>query len=772
MDGSEFFEDMATPSGTSDGDASPSGGESEYPEGDEDDGLYYIPPRRPSLDLGPDPMDTSEWHYADQALSPALSYSSMSSDNMECSAEMVGEDGFSTSVHLQRLDSYSSSYSLDSDDCEKRTPKVKNQDDAPSEPLIAPELIEDFSVPVHPSLTVAFIFKAVCKVLGKLKELEFQRFKRVLRQRYPQTFNAPLQTMDMVDVVDRVLECYSLRVSLQITRCTLMDLELFRMVDYLDTLCIQNEVRYELCQTLKEKYSTVCVDLNPEGEKRPLNDVYTNLYMTQEHNNGPNIEHEVLTIGKLNTIDGETRISPQNIFNEEWMKEKYINIILVTGAAGSGKSMAIRRLILDWAEGKSHEHVTFLLPLFIRDLNSLEDSKVSLVQIIETLYPETTKLRSSDYSSHESIMMFVIDGIDEYTGKLDYEHTEILTDPQSPKGLNVILVNLLRGRLLYHSRVLLTCRPLMRPPIPWDTHHLEVEVRGFSDPEKDEYFKKKIKDPSQAAQVIEYVNSSKSLRIMCHLPLFCSLVAEECLRIKTEQGPQAELPTSLTYMYTKLMLLLMRELRRFRAPDLTPTEELQFIMSLGKVAFNLLEQGKFQITKMNWKESKEVYKEAITYTGLCMQYLITPQVLYQEVAISFIHTTMQEYLASLYVFLDYRNQGKNVFDQQQKGKLSRMWRGKNMEVYKSAVERSLLCEDGKLDLFLRFLCGMANKSNMELLQTFFIPNAKWTSVSEETDAHIRKRIAENQFPARNDNLKHCLVELGVQQAASSGSLQR
>ncbi len=28
----------------------------------EDDELYYIPERRPSLDLGPSPMDTSQWY--------------------------------------------------------------------------------------------------------------------------------------------------------------------------------------------------------------------------------------------------------------------------------------------------------------------------------------------------------------------------------------------------------------------------------------------------------------------------------------------------------------------------------------------------------------------------------------------------------------------------------------------------------------------------------------------------------------------------------------
>lgn len=765
MDDSELFE-VATPSGPSDGDAPLSGG-SEYPEDEEDDGLYYIPPRRPSLDLGSDAMDTSGWHFADQAVSPALSYSSMSSENMECSTEMVGDDGISTRVHLERLDSYSSSYSLDSDDCEKKTQKVRKEDDTASEEPIKPELIEDFSVPIHPSFTVAFVFKAACKALGKLEDVEFRSFKRLLWQHYPQTFNTPIKAMDIVDVVDRILECYSLRVTWQIIRCRFVDIKLFKMAEYLDTLCIQNEVRYELCQTLKERYSTVSTDLNPDGEKRLLNDVYTNLCLTEDHDYGPNSEHEVLNIGKLHTNrDKLRRISQKDIYQEQ-MREKFLNIIMLTGGAGSGKTMAVRRLILDWAEGKSHEHVTFLFPLFIRDLINLEDSNLSLVQIIETLYPETKKLRGSDYTSNESVIMLVIDGLDEYDWTSDPQQTEILTDPEVPKGLRVILVNLLRGTLLYQARILATTRPLTKHPMPWETPHIEYEVRGFCDPEKEEYFKKRIKDPHQAAQVIEYVNSSKTLRLMCHLPLFCSLVAEECLRIKTEQGPQAELPTSLTYIYTKLLLLLLRQLRKFRAPDLPPDKQLEFIMSLGKLAFSMLEEGKFQIFRADWTDRKEVDKEAIVHTGLIFQYIILVHNMFQEVAESFIHPTVQEYLASLYAFLSYRNQGKNIFDQQQKGKLSRMLRVKNVDVYKSAVDRSLLCEDGKLDFFLRFLCGMANKRNMELLQIFFIPNTKWTSVNEETDAHIRKRIAENHFPARNDNLKHCLVELGVQQAASS-----
>lgn len=61
MDDSELM-DRVTPSGSSLGDAVSAGGQSECVEEEEDDDLYYIPERRPSLDLGTNPMDTSQWY--------------------------------------------------------------------------------------------------------------------------------------------------------------------------------------------------------------------------------------------------------------------------------------------------------------------------------------------------------------------------------------------------------------------------------------------------------------------------------------------------------------------------------------------------------------------------------------------------------------------------------------------------------------------------------------------------------------------------------------
>uniref|UniRef100_UPI0037E782C1 protein NLRC3 n=1 Tax=Semicossyphus pulcher TaxID=241346 RepID=UPI0037E782C1 len=754
------MEAMATSPGSSIGEAVSGRGENVNFE-DEDEDLYYIPERRPSLDLGPSPMDISHWHYVAQASAPALSYRSMTSE--ENSDSMEDEDGCSTRVQLNRADSYSSCYSLDSDDCEKRTLKYKNKEDAPSELSDTPELNHDPNAIRHPSLTVAFTLKAICDTLGKLSEGDIKRFKMMLWKRYPQSFNTPPQGMDLLDLVDRLLERYNLEVSLQITKTLLEEMGLKKMVDYLQTLCIRNEVRHDLCETLKRKYGRVCEDFSSQGAKRPFDDVFTNLYITTTCDNGPNIEHEVLTIEKMDSNREEEKLlSTKDILSAERLQRSNLKFVLITGVAGSGKSMAVRRLILDWIEEQSHKHVSFLFPLPFRELKQFEGCKVSVLEIIQSVYPETKKLRDEDYRSEDCKIMFVFDGLDEYNGNFDFQNTELLCDHMEQTTLNIIVVNLLRGRLLYRGLFIVTTRPQVKRCVPWDAHYDEIELRGFCDTEKDEYFKKRFQDPDQAARVIAYINSLKTLRIMCHLPLFCSLVADECQRIFTEQGTQAALPQSITYMYSKLLLALIRQHRILRAPDLNPDKERDFLVKLGKLAFNMLEKGQYKIIKSDWKEVGISDEEAVTNSGLCTQFITKPFVLFQEKVVSFIHPTMQEYLAALYAFLSFRNQGKNIFELQLKHKVRGMLKGhKMMELYKSAVDKSLHCEDGRLDFFLRFLFGMTSKTNQELLHPFCTSSMKWPTVTEDAAALIRKKISESHYPGGTSNLQRCLEELGL-----------
>uniref|UniRef100_A0A1A8MKK5 NACHT domain-containing protein n=1 Tax=Nothobranchius pienaari TaxID=704102 RepID=A0A1A8MKK5_9TELE len=729
------------------GDAVSGRGEVGY---DEEEDLFYIPEARP-------PLDTSQWHFVDPALSPAQSYKTMSSEG---SANVMedGVDESSTRVELQRADSFSSSYSFDSDDCEKKTLKVHEKEGNPESPENL-ELIQDPAEIRHPCLTVKFTFQTLSETLKMLSEEELRTFKWTLWTYYQQIFSSS-QNMDIVDIVDRLLERFSHEESVQITKTLLYKMGKKKEVEYVTNMCIRNQVRYDLCNTLRKKYGALGGDLDMEEEKRPIDDIYVDLNVLSNTNNGPNIEHEVLTIPKPHTKQKQgVKLSVADILSLKMQEEFRTTLLLVAGVAGSGKSVLIRKLVRDWVEERAPTELAFVFPLAFRELRQFEGSDVSLVKIIHTLYPETTRLNKEDFSSYDCRMLFIFDGLDEYNEPLDFSNTMLISDPHDSSSLNVILVNLLRGRLLYNSVGMFTSRKHIDAVIPWDTHYNELEVMGFCDPQKDEFFRKRFKDPSQVDRVIEYVKSVKTLHIMCHLPLFCSLVADECQRVFREQGSQAALPRSITYVYTKLLLELVRHRRKFRAPDLNPDKEQEFLLKLGKLALNWLEHRTFQIHKLDWPEISD--KEAIMNSGLCTEYVVTPYVLCNEDTVSFLHPTIQEYLAALYAFLSFRNQEKNVFEHL-KAKAMRMFKGhKIMELYKAAVEKNLQYEGGNMNIFLRFLCGMALEKNQELLRIFCKSSAKVENLKDDVASLIRKKIKENPSSSRTGNLHQCLEELGV-----------
>lgn len=724
-------------------------------EEEEDEDLYYIEPRRPSLDLGPSPMETGALLYVERPKSPAESYLSMSSEGTSKSVNLSEENR--SKIKLIRTDSFSSCYSVDSDDCEIRT-KVKNKDVSDDDAL--PELKESLTDDPPSYLTIPFVFKAICGVLQELSQINLELFRGHLWHRYPQSFSTSLQSMDIVDIVDRMLECYSLRVSLQITKAVLQQLEQKRLVGHLEDLETQNEVHYKLRERLKKMYDVIeC----PGGEERPLGEVYTDLHIVSKANNGPNVEHEVMSIKKLNNKKVED-LCVADITSEEYLVKHREEMILLRGIAGSGKSMAVRKLIQEWCNEAPERRFKLMFVFPIKELKqAFGDSSISFLDILHHFYPETRRLTKDQLCVTKYPILYIFDGLEEISEDLNLPDEPYVFHIDKPGTLSVIITSILNRVLLRSNFFLFTTRPMPKYQIPYDTSHYTLEVLGFKEKAREEYFRKRFRDPRQADRIIAYINSSRTLQIICHLPLFCSMLSDLCQSIFNKQGPEAELPKGITQMYTRLFLALLLDHHKDRK---VPVDQLQFIMALGKRAFIMLEKGDYYMC-ISYKDEFEALDEyeASAYSGLSTVFLTKTRPFVEDKMFSFIHPTMQEYMAALYVFLTYLNEDKNLFEAS-KGKRSfklSLNKKSSIDLLKYALERSLLCEDGKLDIFMRFLCGLTNSSNIELLRRFFKPTVKWTSVAEEAAALIREKLIKKQYPDRSKNLQLCLEELSLQE---------
>ncbi|XP_026861434.2 NLR family CARD domain-containing protein 3 [Electrophorus electricus] len=733
--------------------------------GDEDD---YNPERRLSLDLMHwEPI--THVYDVERAASPAPSYVSMKSDDwlndrFETEADEESPTCITTKIQLDRQDSSASSCcSFCSDEgqegeskSERKSQKKSCSQPSPTPPL-KPELLKDPNEKRHPALTVEFTFKALQSCLQKLAADELKSFKRILWERYPECFRDPLDGFDIVDVVDKMLEICDIEVSLKITQLVLRDMNLKKVADYLQGLCKRNEVRYELKITLKRKYENIYEGL---AQQTLFEAVYTDLYITDGGNAASNSEHEFRQIEELQEgrFDKKEVLSCRDIFNPEIVKTRYIRTLLTKGSPGIGKSSAVQRFILDWVDGTAHQDVFFLLPLPFKELNQMADAEIGFMDLICRLYPEMKEVDNLEFEGCS--VMFICDGLDDCNVPIDFRRTAYWCDQSEPTTLKILITNLIRGNLLYSAYVWITTRPITINLIPPECIHQITEVRGFTNEQREAYFRKAIADKELAESVITYIKSCRTLYIMCHMPLFCWVVRNVLERELHNLPTGAEFPKALTHFYTKLLLVHIS----MRGQKLQTTQSKEgvlndqdFVMKLGKMAFQLLEKSVFRIEKENWKECGLDAQDAVVTAGLCTQFHRERFVMYYEKVDCFVHPTMQEYLAALFVFLSFKNHGKNVLEGHKFKKFKK--EPSLVDLQKNAVDKAMHAKDGNYDIFLRFFLGMSVEANQDLLRSFLSSTGHTLHTQEEISRYIRKKIKENHHPERNENLQMCLDEL-------------
>uniref|UniRef100_A0A3Q3FF84 NACHT domain-containing protein n=1 Tax=Labrus bergylta TaxID=56723 RepID=A0A3Q3FF84_9LABR len=455
---------------------------------------------------------------------------------------------------------------------------------------------------------------------------------------------------------------------------------------------------------------------------------------------------------------------------------------MTKGVAGIGKTVLTQKFTLDWAEDKDNQNIHFTFPFTFRELNVLKKKKFSLVELVHHFFPETKEAGICRFEEFQ--VVFIFDGLDECRLPLDFKNNETLTDVTGSTSVDVLLTNLIRGKLLPSAHLWTTTRPAAANQIPPECVDMVTEVRGFTDPQKEEYFRKRFRNEEQADRIISHIKTSRSLHIMCHIPVFCWITAtvlEDVL--KTREG--GELPKTLTEMYIHF-LVVQSKLKNIKYdggaetdPHWSP-ESRKMIKSLGKLAFEQLQKGNLIFYDSDLTECGIDIRAASVYSGVFTQIFKEERGLYQDKVFCFIHMTVQEFLAALHVHLTFINSGVNLMSEEQTtSRRSKVFREKPDPtlLYQSAVDQTLQSPNGHLDLFLRFLLGLSLETNQNLTRGLLTHTGSGSKTNQKTVKYIKKKISEDLSAEKSINLFHCLNELNdrslveeIQQSLRSGRL--
>ncbi|XP_056908684.1 NACHT, LRR and PYD domains-containing protein 12-like isoform X4 [Takifugu flavidus] len=525
--------------------------------------------------------------------------------------------------------------------------------------------------------------------------------------------------------------------------------------------------------SLKRRCEHVTEGTNEAGSGTLLNTIYTELYITEGQSEEVDTQHEVrqLEITSKKNIQ-DTPIKCQDIFKVLSEQQRHIRVVLTNGVAGVGKTFSVQKFSLDWAEGLENQDISLVLPLSCRELNLMRDEQHSLLSLLHVFHPTLQKIRAEDLTVCK--LLFIFDGLDESRFSLDFNKHQLISDVTQVLSVGVLLVNLIQGNLLPSALIWITSRPAAAYQIPPSCVDRITEVRGFTDSQKEEYFRRRFSDEDLSKRIISHIKASRSLHIMCLIPVFCWITAIvlEDMMTRDQRG---ELPKTLTDLYSHfLMVQIKRKKQKYggkqRPEELTEADK-ELLLKLGRLAFEHLEKGNFMFYSEDLRRCGLDVSEVSVYSGVCTEIFKRESVIFQKSVYCFVHLSIQEFLAAVYMFHHYTRKDTVVINQFLKFPKPNpfswlTWLYTNYDPVTSlddflrrALMKSLESKNGHLDLFVRFLHGLSLESNQRILGGLLDQMDSHPETIQKVLNNLKEVNIDEVSPDRSINIFHCLMEM-------------
>ncbi|XP_056869654.1 NLR family CARD domain-containing protein 3-like isoform X1 [Takifugu flavidus] len=509
--------------------------------------------------------------------------------------------------------------------------------------------------------------------------------------------------------------------------------------------------------SLKRRCEHVTEGTHEAGSGTLLNKIYTELYITEGQSEEVDTQHEVRQLERTSKKNiQDTPIKCQDIFKVLSEQQRHIRVVLTNGVAGVGKTFSVQKFSLDWAEGLENQDISLVLPLSWRELNLIRDEQHSLLSLLHVFHPTLQKIRAEDLSGK---LLFIFDGLDESRFSLGFNKHQVISDVTQVSSVDVLLVNLIQGNLLPSALIWITSRPAAAHQIPPSCVDRITEVRGFTDSQKEEYFRRRFSDEDLSKRIISHIKASRSLHIMCLIPVFCWITAIvlEDMMTRDQRG---ELPKTLTDLYSHfLRVQIKRKKQKYggkqRPEELTEADK-ELLLKLGRLAFEHLEKGNIMFYSEDLERCGLDVSEVSVYSGVCTEIFKRESVIFQKSVYCFVHLSVQEFLAAVYMFHHYTRKDTAVINKFLKysepitsldGFLRR------------ALMKSLKSENGHLDLFVRFLHGLSLESNQRILGGLLDQRSSHPETIQKVLNNLKEENCDEISPDRSINIFHCLMEM-------------
>ncbi|KAL4009462.1 hypothetical protein ACER0C_003314 [Sarotherodon galilaeus] len=509
--------------------------------------------------------------------------------------------------------------------------------------------------------------------------------------------------------------------------------------------CVHNagmqEVLDEHKISLKRRCERVTEGSDETGSRTLLNTIYTELYITEGQSEEVHTQDEVRRLETASKMDAlhDAPIRCQDIFKALPDQERPIRVVLTNGVAGVGKTFLVLKFTLDWAEGLENQHVSVVVLLSFRELNLIRDEQYSLLELLHVFHPTLQKVTAEELAVSQ--LLFIFDGLDESRLSLDFTNRKLLSDVTQKSSVSQLLTNLIQGNLLPSALVWITSRPAAANQIPPTCVDRLTEVRGFTDAQKKEYFSRRFSDEELSSRIISHMKTSRSLHIMCSVPVFCWITATVLEHMLTTEQ-RGELPKTLTDMYSHFLLVqINRKKNKYHEGHETSPQELteadsEVLLKLGRLAFEHLDKGNIMFYQEDLEQCGLDVTEASVYSGVCTEIFKRECVIFHKPVYCFVHLSIQEFLAAVFMFHCFTNR-----------KTER------------AMEKSLQSKNGHLDLVVRFLHGLCLESNQRLLGGLLGQTEISPEIIQRVIENLKRMTSDKISPDRNINIFQCLMEI-------------